>query len=1093
MTEDVFPASHAQERIWFLTELLPDLPLYNIGGVSPLERLEAAGPEPVERALRLVAQRHEPLRTRFELRGGQVVQLVAPEVPVRLARTDLSGLDAGAQEVELATLAAADAAEPFALDRAPLWRARLVELGGGRRRLILVIHHTIFDAWSMEVMTEDLVEAHAAVCEGRPPRFAELTVQYADYTVWQRGRLDNGELDDDLAYWSRRLAGSVPLELPADRPRPAELGYVGANHPFTVPAELAQRVAVVARQAGATPFMVLLTAFAAVLARWSGRSDVVIGSPVAGRELPELNALVGMFVNTLPLRTDLGGDPSFSDALARVRTTVMEALDHQEVPFSRIVEELRPPRDPARTPLYQVAFNQLPYDLRGQFGTGTAKTDLTLEVQNPGGEMSAWLEYSTDLFDADTMARLAEAYLEVLDAATTDPALPLSRLPLMSAARRERVLATGHGPWVPYSQRPLHELVAARAATDPDAPAVIVPERAATTPTLTVPGHEATAPAVMVREATAPPGADPGRVLTYGELDRRSSALAFALLSRGVGAESPVAVCLPPGGELVIALLAVLKAGGCYVPLDPRYPTARLRFMLEDSGSALALTTVELAERLPGVATLVTGEFPLDPGPTPPPVPSPELSRMSPPEPARPPVPPPTPAEPQVPPPAPALPRVCADNLAYLIYTSGSTGVPKGVMVPHRGVVNLVESLAFDATERMLLLTPLSFDIAALELFGPLLAGGAIVVAPPDGGPLPGDVTTVQAPPSVLAELVDRLPPDLPRVLSGGEPLTGGLAARLRKKAGQVLNMYGPTETTIWSLTHRLRPQDRSVPIGSPVSNTTAYVLNDAMEPVPPGVVGELYLGGDGLARGYHRQGALTASRFVPDPYGKAGERLYRTGDLVRRSADDLLEFVGRVDDQVKVRGVRIELGEVESALTAHPGVRRAAAAVRDDAPGGRALVAYVDGHVPVPELRTFLAERLPATAVPSLYIEVDSFPRLPNGKLDRAALPAPLAGAATAVSTPATAAEELVHEIWAEVLGRDGFGVEEDFFDLGGHSMLGTRVIARLCSELDIELPLNTLFQARTVRRLAATVEARLAAEIDQLTDEEAAAMTEA
>ncbi|WP_113703493.1 non-ribosomal peptide synthetase [Nonomuraea lactucae] len=1052
MTEDVFPASHAQERVWFLTELLPRLPLYNIGGIFRLERLDVVGPELVEEALRLVVRRHEPLRTRFELRDGQVVQLIAPEVPVRLARTDLSGLDEPSREAELAALAAADVAEPFALDRAPLWRARLVELGGGRWRLVLVAHHTIFDAWSTEVMAADLAEAHAALREGRrPPRFAELAVQYADYAVWQRGRLDGGELDGDLAYWSERLAGSVPLELPSDRPRPAELSYAGANHPFTVPAELAERVVTLAKTSNATSFMVLLTAFAALLVRWSGRTDVVIGSPVAGRELPELSPLVGMFVNTLPLRTDLGGDPSFAAALDRVRTTVMEALDHQGVPFSAIVEALRPPRDPARTPLYQVAFNQLPYDVRGQFGTGTAKTDLTLEVQNPDGEMSAWLEYSTDLFDRDTMVRLAEAYLAVLDAATADPALPLSRLPLMPAARREHVLASWHGPRVPYPRHPLHELVAARAAAQPDAPAVIIPHQGSTLTHGEL--DQRTSEGSTLTYGELDQRTSEGSTLTYGELDRRASALASALIDRGVGAESPVAVCLPPGGELVIALLAVLKAGGCYVPLDPRYPAARLRFMLEDSGSALALTTDELADRLPGVTALVTGDFPLDP------------------------------------PRDLVLPRVQPGDLAYLIYTSGSTGLPKGVMVPHQGVVNLVESLAFDAAERMLLLTPLSFDIAALEVFGPLLAGGAVVVAPPSG-PLP-DVTTVQAPPSVLAELTDRLPPGLPRVFSGGEPLTPGLARRLREAAGQVHNMYGPTETTIWSLTHHVRPRDRTVPIGGPVSNTTAYVLDDAMEPVPPGVVGELYLGGDGLARGYHRRPALTASRFVPDPYGEGGRRLYRTGDLVRRGADGLLEFAGRVDDQVKVRGVRIELGEVEAALTAHPGVRRAAAAVRDDAPGGRALVAYVDGRVPVAELRVFLEERLPPTLVPSLYVGVDSFPQLPNGKLDRAALPPPRSETTSAaLSVPASAAEELVHEIWGEILGRDGFGVDEDFFDLGGHSMLGTRVIARICSELDIDLPLSTLFQTRTVRRLAAAVEARLAAEIDQLSDEEAAAM---
>ncbi|GGP18249.1 amino acid adenylation domain-containing protein [Nonomuraea glycinis] len=1014
VTEDVFAASYAQERVWFLTGLLPGVPLYNIAGVSPLERLGTVEPGLVERALRVVAERHEPLRTRLELRGEEVVQLIAPEAVVRLARTDLSG-----RPGEFAALAAADAAEPFALDGAPLWRARLVWLGEGQWRLVLVAHHTVFDAWSMQIFTEDFTEAYHALRENREPRFVKLAVQYADYAAWQRGQ----RFEASLAYWHERLAGSVPLELPSDRPRPAELGHAGANHPFTVPAALTGRVAALARRTGSTSFMVLLTAFAALLARWSGQSDVVIGSPVAGRDQPELSPLIGMFVNTLPLRTDLSGDPSFAEALDRVRTTVIDALDHQDVPFARIVSELNPPRDPSRTPLYQIAFNQLPYDVRGQIGTGTTKTDLTLELQNAEGDLSGWLEYATDLYDPATIATLAEGFLALLDAATADPARPLSRLPLMPAGETG---SSWHGPRSPYPALPLHELVAGRAAATPGAAAVVVP-------------HE-------------------GRTLTYGELDERAGALARVLVSRGVRVESPVAVCLPPGGDLVVALLAVLKAGACYVPLDPRYPVERLRFMLADAGTALALTTPELAGRLPGVPVLT------------------DLA--------------------QSPPDDRPLPRVSPDHLAYLIYTSGSTGVPKGVMVPHRGVVNLITSLAFTPAERMLLLTPMSFDIAALELFGPLLSGGAVVVAPPGGrlGALLAetDVRTVQAPPSVLEEIIGELPAGLPRVLSGGEPLGPAFARRLREVAAEVHNMYGPTETTIWSLTHLTRPDEHAVPIGRPVANTAAHVLSEALEPVPAGVVGELWLGGDGLARGYHRQPARTAERFVPDPFGPPGARLYRTGDLVRCLADGVMEFVGRVDDQVKVRGVRIELGEVEAALTAHPGVTRAVAAVRDDAPGGRALVAYVDEHAPVAELRAYLQDRLPSTMIPSFYLAVGTFPRLPNGKLDRSALPAPVPTAAADASPPRTAAEELVYEIWSEVLDQDGFGVEEDFFDLGGHSMLGTRVVARICSEVEIELPLNLLFQTRTVRRLAAAVEERLAAEIDQLSEEEAAALME-
>ncbi|NUT41604.1 MAG: amino acid adenylation domain-containing protein [Thermoactinospora sp.] len=1015
VTEDVFPASFAQERIWFLHQLHPGLPLYNIAGVSKLERLGPIDPELVEAAVQIVFDRHEPLRTRFELRDEQVVQVIAQNLQVRLARTDLSG-----SPEDLDALAAADAAEPFDLAGAPLWRGRLVELGGGQWRLIIVTHHIVYDAWSAAIFSDDLAEVYQALREGREPGLPKLEVQYADFAVWQRDQ----PLDAGLDYWRPKLAGSAPPEITPDRPRPAELTYAGTLHPFTVPAELSGQVTALAKARGVTSFMVVFTAFAALVARWSGQHDVVIGSPVAAREEPEFNPLIGMFVNTLPMRADLSGDPSFADALERVGDTVMEALEHQDVPFARIVSAVNPPRDPARTPLYQIAFNQLPFDVRGQIGTGTTKTDLTLELQNSQGEMHGWLEYSTDLYAPATIAAFAEGYLALLRAAVADPSLPLSRLPLMSAGRCEKVARSRHGATTPYPAATLHELVTAHAARTPGAVAVIAP-------------HE-------------------DRTLTYRDLDERSESLARLLVSRGAGAETPVAVCLPPGADLVVALLAVLRAGACYVPLDPRYPEERLRFMLEDSGAMLALSRAALAGRLRGVKILT------------------DLAPRA--------------AE------GPPLPHVTPDHLAYIIYTSGSTGVPKGVMVPHRGVVNLVESLAFTPAERMLLLTPLSFDIAGLELFGPLLAGGTVVVAPPDG-PLTEllveqRVTTVQAPPSVLEEIAAQLPPGLPRVLSGGEPLPLALATRLQETAVELHNMYGPTETTIWSLTHRMRPGDLAVSIGTPVANTTAHVLSEAMDPVPPGVIGELYLGGDGLARGYHRRPALTAARFVPDPFSTAGGRLYRTGDLVRRLADGTLEFVGRVDDQVKVRGVRIELGEVEAALTTHPGVTRAVAAVRDDAPGGRALVGYVDQAAPVAELRAYLQERLPSTMVPSLFVPVADFPRLPNGKLDRAALPCPAPVAAVAVAAPETAAEELVHEIWTAVLGREGFGVDEDFFDLGGHSMLGTRVVARICSELEIELPVNALFTTRTVRRLAAAVEAALATEIDRLSEEEAAAL---
>ncbi|MFF5107644.1 amino acid adenylation domain-containing protein [Streptosporangium sp. NPDC000509] len=1049
---DVFPASFAQERIWFLHELLPDLAVYNIPVRLEATDLRPVDPDLLERALAVLANRHESMRTSFELRDEQVVQTIADRVPVSVARTDLSGLPPREAAEEFERVAAREARAPFRLDEAPLWRVRLVTMGGEECRLLLVLHHTIFDAWSSTILWRELVEVYQALREDRDPKLPELAIQYADYAVWQRDRLGGGELDGDLAYWRERLRGSVPLELPSDRPRPAEMRYTGSVLDFAVPEELTERVGALARGRNTTPFTVLLTAFSVLLARWSGRDDVVVGSPVAGRELPELDALVGMFVNTLPLRTDLGGDPAFDEALDRVRTTVLEAFDHQNVPFAKLVEAVSPPRDPGRTPLFQVGFNQIAVDARGRYGNGTSKADLTMELHNPDGRLEGWVEYSTDLFDEDTIRRLVSAYLTLLGAAVDDPGLPISRLPLLDGAERARLLSSWHGPEAAYPQRCLHELIAERARRTPDAPAVVSSEG----------------------------------TLTYGRLEERANALARRLRERGVGAESPVAVCLPRSAELIVALLAVLKTGGCYVPLDPEYPKERLGLMLADSGTRLLLTRATLVERLPSnhpPAILLdampsggTSEFVPDP--------------------------------------------VSPDSPAYVIYTSGSTGVPKGVVVPHRGVVNLVTALGFTERERMLLLTSLSFDIAALEIFGPLTAGGAVVLAPPYGTGRLGElvaeagVTTVQAPPSVLEEILERLPAGLPRVFSGGEPLPVSLAGRIHRVTDELWNLYGPTETTIWSFAHRVPKGTESMSIGMPVAGTTAYVLDEAMEPVPSGVVGELFLGGDGVARGYRGRPGLTAERFVPDPFGRGG-RLYRTGDLVRRLPDGTLEFLGRADDQVKVRGVRIELGEVEAALAAHPGVRRAVAAVRDDAPGGRALVAYLDmdtdaetdagtgvspaagagrgAEATAGELRAFLATRLPATMVPSLFVPVRDFPKLPNGKLDRASLPSPVSEEVPAAPTrPGTASEELVHEIWCEVLGRSGIGIDDDFFDVGGHSLLGTKVVARICSTVGVDLPLNALFTTRSVRGLALVVEECLAAEIDRLTDEEAERIAE-
>ncbi|MGA4988000.1 amino acid adenylation domain-containing protein [Nonomuraea bangladeshensis] len=1007
-----FPASFAQERLWFLARLDPGAPAYHINAV--IELPERDDPDRCERMLRELVRRHETLRTALAVEDGELVQVVQVELPVALPRTDLRGLPPERAEREFGALARELARRPFALERAPLWRAHLVRMpGGAAQRLVFVVHHAVFDARSATNFAAELEELDAAWAEGRPPRLPELPVQYADYAAWQREHLAGGVLAAQLGHWRDRLAGlPADLGLPTDRPRPAVRGHAGAEHHLALPAGLTGALEALARRRGATLFMVLLAGLKAVLSRYAGQHDVVVGTPVAGRELPEFEPLLGMFVNTLVLRTDLGGDPEFGELLDRVRETVLDALDHAEAPFDRLVEALQPVRDTSRTPLYQVGFNLLPMSTRGQFPNGTAQLDLNVDVVRTADGAGVYFEYSTELFDAATIARLAEAYLLVLEAAAADPGTRLSELPLMTAAQRHELLTRWNGTAAAYPERTLHELVAEQAARTPGAVAVRGPD---------------------------------GEELTYAELDARAGALAGRLAAAGVRAETCVALCLPRGVPQVVALLAVLRAGGCYLPLDAAYPAERLAYLLADSGAALLVTESAQLDRLP--------------------VERPPALLLDGPEPARSTAP---------------VSSVGPDHLAYLIYTSGSTGRPKGVQVPHRGVVNLVT----DVIRRLgggsaLYLTSLSFDIAALEIFTPLLSGGTLVIAPEDAARTPKelrraaeDADLVQLTPSVASLAVEHLPPGVPRVILGGEPLPVALAARLLEVAGELWNFYGPTETTIWSTAYRVPRSPDVMLIGEALANTTAYVVDRDLRPVPVGVPGELLLGGAGVTRGYHRRAALTAERFVPDPFGPPGGRLYRTGDLVRRHADGQLEYVGRLDHQVKIRGVRIEPDEIAAVLTEHPAVHRAVVTVRDDAPGGRGLVAYTTGAGEEVDLRAHLRARLPDAMIPAAFVTLAELPVLPSGKLDRAALPPPQATTDSGgFVAPRTPMEETLAGIWAELLGRERVGVTDDFFALGGHSLLVVRLIGRIDAAFGVELPLRRCFDATTVEEQALAV----------------------
>ncbi|MCK2217013.1 amino acid adenylation domain-containing protein [Actinomadura sp. ATCC 31491] len=1010
-----FPASFAQERLWFLARLDPGAPAYHINAVMELP--ERVDPGRCERMLGELVRRHESLRTALAVEDGSLVQLVQVELPVALASTDLRDLPPERAEADFRALALELARRPFALERAPLWRAHLVRMPVGGPRLVFVVHHAVFDARSATNLAAELRELDEAEAEGRPARLPELPVQYADYAAWQREHLAGGVLADQLGHWRERLAGlPTDLGLPADRPRPAVRGHAGAEHHLALPAALVAELEALGRRRGATLFMVLLAGLKALLSRWAGQEDVVVGTPVAGRDLPEFEPVLGMFVNTLVLRTDLGGDPSFGELLDRVRETVLDALDHADVPFDRLVEALQPVRDTSRTPLYQVGFNLLPMSSRGQFPNGTAQLDLNVDVVRTGDGAGVYVEYSTDLFDEGSVARLAGAYRLVLEAAAADPAARLSELPLMTAAERHELLTGWNDTAAPFPERTLHELVAEQAARTPGAVAVRAPD---------------------------------GAELTYAELDARTGELAGRLAAAGVRAGSCVALCLPRGLPQVVALLAVLRAGGCYLPLDAAYPAERLAYLLADSEAALLLTDSALRDRLPPERPpeLLLDRLPDRRG-----GPAPE------------------------PPPLSGRPG----DLAYLIYTSGSTGRPKGVQVPHRGVVNLVT----DVIRRLgggdvLFMTSLSFDIAALEIFTPLLSGGTLVIAPEDAARTPKElrraaegVDLVQLTPSVAGLAAGHLPAGLPRMILGGEPLPLDLAARLLTVTDELWNFYGPTETTIWSTAYRVPHSPATMLIGRPVANTTAYVVDQHLRPVPVGVPGELLLGGAGVTRGYHHRPALTAERFVPDPFGPPGARLYRTGDLARRHPDGTLEYLGRLDHQVKIRGVRIEPDEIAAVLAEHPHVHHAVVTHRPDTPAGPGLVAYTIGTTDETTLRAHLRARLPETMIPAAFVPLTTLPTLPSGKLDRAALPPPRAGTSAGGHVPPrTPMEETIAGIWADLLGRERVGVRDDFFALGGHSLLVVRLIGRIGEAFGVELPLRRCFDATTVEEQALAV----------------------
>ncbi|TMD93417.1 MAG: amino acid adenylation domain-containing protein, partial [Chloroflexi bacterium] len=1020
--------------------MAPASPVYSIPLAHRLRgRLDVHA---LERALGGVVERHEALRTRFPTRDGVPVQEVVASQPVRLEVVDLGGLPLDRREAEARRLAAEEARRPFDLERGPLQRALLLRLDAQDHVLVWVVHHIVLDLWSLTLVEEEIGRRYADLVEGQSTDLAAPAMQYTDVAVWQRRALSGDVLEGQLAYWRDRLTGATDhLDLPIDRPRPAEPTDRGATLEFRVGAELAGALRALSRAHGGTLFMTLLAAFSALLSRYSGSSDITVGAPIAGRTRTEFEQVVGLFVNTVALRTDLSGDPSFVELLERVREVVLGATAHQEVPFERLVRELQPARDPGRHPLFRVMLDleSRPPALRLRgvavtavpLDTGTAKFDLALTMTEGPDGLAGRLEYRCDLFDEATAERIVTHLQALLTCVTADPERRLSTIPLLGERERHRLLVEWNDTAADVdAHRCIHQLVEEWAARRPDATAVVSGERS----------------------------------LTYAELNHGVNQLAHHLRVLGVGPEVPVGVCMERSAELVVALLGILKAGGAYVPLDPENPAERLRFMLEDCAAPVVLTRSGLVDTLPDregtrVVRLDT-DWPLiarHPGTDP-------------------------------------TPSATAESLANVMYTSGSTGTPKGVAVEHKALANLVgwhvRRYAVGERDRGAWLAPIGFDASVWELW-PYLAVGASVAVGADHirrsvQELPrwldeqGVTICFLATPLAEEMLTGPWPPPrrLRALLTGGDRLT----ARPRASSGvQVHNHYGPTECTVVATSAPVSAcaaegDDGAPPIGRPIANTRAYVLDEHGAVVPIGVAGELCIGGAAVARGYLNRPALTAERFVPDPFGgEPGLRMYRTGDRARWRADGELEFLGRLDEQVKIRGHRIEPGEVESALTRHPGVRQAVVVAREDVPGERRLVAYViaEGEAPpdAAELRVHLRRSLPEVMVPSAFVGVEALPLTPNGKLDRAALPVPERSPADGYVAPRTAAEEVLAGIWAEVLHLERVGVEDNFFELGGDSILSIQIVTR-ARRAGLRLSPRMMFESQTVASLAAALE---------------------
>lgn len=1003
------PLSYGQQRLWFLDKLEPGSHYNDAFSLHLRGDLDV---DALEMSINQIISRHEVLRTVFATAEGEPYQVIYPDLHLQLDQIDLREIPKTQRSNKIQTHMTEQIGFPIDLANGPVLRTTLYRLDDNEYLFLLVIHQIANDSWSLGIFMDELWKLYLAFIDNNPSPLPELTIQYTDYAQWQRRWFESGVIDKELTYWIEKLSGDLPiLDLPTDHPRPATQCFKGARYFITLSDEIVDRLKKLSAESSCTPFITLLTVFKVLLFRYTAQTDIIVGAPIANRDRQEMAPLIGMFINNLILRTDLSGDPTFRQLLMKVLQTTTEAYDHPNVPFESLVEVLHPERDLSRTPLFQVMFDYQntplkfpklsklaiePQAIDGKM----SRLDLTFELSETSEGIKGHWEYNTDLFAPCRIERMAKHFQNLLAAALKIPDQHLSELPLLSEAEQKQLVVDWNTTQAPYpSDKGIHQLFEQQARLTPDTTALIMG----------------------------------GETLSYRQLNQQANLLATHLRSIGVEGNSLVGICVERSLEMVVAMLGILKAGAAYLPLDPSYPEERIAYMLEDSQSSIVITHGNLSQRLSNFGvTVISLVQPLNGNSE-----NPDISLNS-------------------------------DNLAYIIYTSGSTGKPKGVEVPHRSVVNFLCSMqrepGIQSSDVLLAVTTISFDISVLEIFLPLISGASVVIADRDttmdGKQLSRllsdtDVSIMQATPATWRLLLTAgwKGSEKIKALCGGEAMPTELIKELVPRAGGGLwNMYGPTETTIWSTCYRLKEANDSPLIGRPIANTRIHILDNNMQPVPIGIPGEVYIGGDGVVRGYHKRPELTADRFVRDPLTNTNTaRLYKTGDLARYCEDGNIEYLRRIDNQVKVRGFRIELGEIETSLVSHDAIRQAVVTVHEERPGDKRLVSYVvyetGTHATISELRKYLKERLPDYMVPAMYIDVQSLPLTPSGKVDRNALPNPFQQYAAADSylPPRNEIEKRIASIWKDALHVEQIGVHDNFFDLGGHSLLSMQVIARI------------------------------------------------